>query len=212
VARILHGYWRSSAAYRVRIALAVKGLEYRQVFVNLRTGMQSGAEFKSVNAQGFVPFLQDGEVKLRQSLAIIEYLEETYPEPPLLPVQTAERARVRALAQVVACDVHPINNLRVLKYLASPLNLSQVQVDAWARHWIESGFATLEAEADATSQYLCGDRVTLADLCLVPQFYNARRVAVDLTAFPQLAAIEARLMLLPAFAQSRPEVQADAVA
>jgi maleylacetoacetate isomerase len=195
----------------VRIALAIKRLEYETVFVNLRTGMQSGADFKSVNSQGFVPFLQDGEVKLRQSLAIIEYLEEAYPDPPLLPAPTVQRARVRAFAQVVACDVHPINNLRVLKYLASPLNLSQLQVDAWARHWIESGFATLEADVDGTSQYLCGDTVTLADLCLVPQFYNARRIAVDLSAFPQLTAIEARLMLLPAFAQARPEVQPDAV-
>jgi len=212
VARILHGYWRSSAAYRVRIALAIKGLDYQSLSVNLRTGMQASEQFQSLNAQGFVPYFRDGDVSLRQSLAIIEYLEETYPRPALLPSSPAQRARVRGLAQIVACDVHPINNLRVLKYLAAPLNLSQSQIDAWARHWIESGFATLEAEADATGPYLCGGMVTLADLCLVPQLYNARRVAVNLSAFPRLTAIEQQLMQLPAFDRSRPEAQPDAVA
>ena len=212
MARILHGYWRSSAAYRVRIALAIKGLDYQSLSVNLRTGMQASEQFQSLNAQGFVPYFRDGDVSLRQSLAIIVYLEETYPRPALLPSSPAQRARVRGLAQIVACDVHPINNLRVLKYLAAPLNLSQSQIDAWARHWIESGFATLEAEADATGPYLCGGMVTLADLCLVPQLYNARRVAVNLSAFPRLTAIEQQLMQLPAFDRSRPEAQPDAVA
>jgi maleylacetoacetate isomerase len=207
----LHDYWRSTAAYRVRIALALKGLDYQKVVVDLRIDAQSGRDFKAINPQGFVPYLVDGAVGLSQSLAIIEYLDETYPDPPLLPGSAVHRARVRAMAEVVACDIHPINNLRVLKYLGGPLNLAKPQVEAWARHWIDSGFATLEAQADEAESFLCGDQVTLADLCLVPQFYNARRVALDLAPFPRLTSIEARLMQIPAFDQSRPELQPEAV-
>lgn len=209
--RTLHGYWRSSAAYRVRIALAWKGLRYSQVLIDLRTGAQSHPDFTRLNPQGFVPFFEDGPVGLSQSLAIIEYLEETYPLPALLPADRVLRARVRAMAQVVACDIHPINNLRVQKYLADPLNLTPPQIEAWAQHWILSGFATLEALASAAGPYLTGSEVTLADVCLVPQFYNARRVNTDLTRFPRLVAIEERLAKLPEFVVARPEAQPEAV-
>jgi maleylacetoacetate isomerase len=212
VRRVLYGYWRSSAAYRVRIALAWKYLGYEQVSIDLRSGQQSAAEFKALNPQGLVPFLLDGELGLGQSLAIIEYLEERYPQPPLLPAVAAERAKVRAMAQVVACDIHPLNNLRVLKYLAKPLELDESRVSEWARHWIMSGFAALEAAAHPAGPYLLGEQVTLADVCLVPQMYNARRVSTELCGFPRLLAVERHLSELPAFQVARPEAQAQAVA
>jgi maleylacetoacetate isomerase len=212
VTRTLYGYWRSSAAYRVRIALAWKNLAYDQVVIDLRTGEQSAAAYTSINPQGFVPFLIDGDVGLSQSLAIIEYLEETYPEPPLLPADRVARAKVRAMAQVVACDIHPLNNLRVLRYLAQPIGLEQPRIEAWARHWINSGFCALEAGADPSGPYLSGNKVTLADVCLVPQLYNARRVSTDLSVYPRLLAIERQLAELPAFQGARPEAQAEAPA
>jgi maleylacetoacetate isomerase/maleylpyruvate isomerase len=210
MSRILYGYWRSTAAYRVRIALAWKNLSYESIAVDLRGGAQSSPAFTAVNPQGFVPFFVDGAAHLGQSLAIIEYLEETYGGAPLLPKNALERARVRALAQVVACDIHPVNNLRVLKYLAHPLEHEQTEVEAWARHWIERGFAVLEAEASRTGPYLTGDEVTLADVCLVPQLYNARRVSTDLAKYPRLLAIESKLRELAAFQAAQPEVQPDA--
>ena len=209
---ILYGYWRSTAAYRVRIALRLKGLAHDAVSINLRTGEQAGADFAAVNPQGFVPFLRDGEVAIGQSLAIIEYLDEVHPDPPLIPGNAVARAHIRALAQIVACDIHPVNNLRVLKYLGGELELDQRRIDAWTRHWIEAGFRALQAAAPQALPYLAGPVVTLADICLVPQIYNARRVDTDLSQFPSLLAIEARLMELPAFSASRPEVQPDAVA
>lgn len=211
MSRTLYSYWRSSAAYRVRIALALKGLEYDQKTIDLRSGAQSGVGFKLLNPQGLVPYLIDGEVGLNQSLAIIEYLEETYPEPPLLPAEPVARARVRAAALAIAADIHPINNLRVLKYLKNEMTQEQGAIDTWGRHWIETGFAALEEIAEgSTGPYLFGDRVTMADICLAPQMYNARRLRADLTKAPRLVEIDKALMQLPAFLKSRPEVQPDA--
>ena len=210
-ARTLYGYWRSSAAYRVRIALALKGLDHDHKGIDLRAGAQSGVGFKLLNPQGFVPYLIDGEVGLNQSLAIIEYLDETYPEPRLLPDEPVARARVRAAALAIACDIHPLNNLRVLKYLKKPLGHEQAEIDAWAQHWIEAGFAALEEIAEGSKgPYLFGATVTMADVCLVPQMYNARRVRADLTPFPKLVEIDKALNALPAVRKARPEAQPDA--
>lgn len=209
--RTLYGYWRSSAAYRVRIALALKGLDYDHKGIDLRAGAQSGVGFKLLNPQGLVPYLIDGEVGLNQSLAIVEYLDEVYPEPRLLPDDAVARARVRAAAMAIACDIHPINNLRVLKYLKNAMGHEQAEIDAWAQHWIETGFAALEEIAEGSpGPYLFGDAVTLADVCLVPQMYNARRVRTDLSAFPKLVEIDKALNALPAVRKARPEGQPDA--
>ena len=211
--RTLYGYWRSSASYRVRIALALKGLAYEPVAINLAQGAQGGVGFRLLNPQGFVPYLIDGEVGLNQSLAIIEYLDETYPEPPLLPADAVGRARVRGAALQIACDIHPLNNLRVLKYLKGAMAQPQEAVDTWYRHWVEAGFEALEEIAEgATGAYLFGDAPTLADLCLVPQMWNARRLQADIARFPKLVAIDTRLNALPAVAAARPERQPDAVA
>ena len=173
----LYGYWRSSAAYRVRLALAWKGLAYDQVPIDLRAGVQAAADYRARNPQGLVPMLEVGGAQLTQSLAIIEYLDEVCPAPPLLPGDALGRARVRAAAQMVAADIHPVNNLRILKYLKSPLGHDQGAIDEWARHWITAGLGALEAFAERHGgRFLYGERVTLADLCLVPQLYNARRV------------------------------------
>ena len=210
--RTLYGYWRSSASYRVRLALAVKGLTYDQVPINLAQGAQSSVGFTVMNPQGFVPYLIDGDAGLNQSLAIIEYLDEVYPDPPLLPADALGRARVRAAAQIIACDIHPLNNLRVLKYLQAELGHEQDAVDTWYRHWVEEGFAPLEEIAEgATGAYLFGDNVTLADVCLVPQMWNARRLQADIARFPRLVAIDARLNALAAVGAARPEAQPDAV-
>nr|WP_295662730.1 maleylacetoacetate isomerase [Polymorphobacter sp.] len=209
--RTLYGYWRSSASYRVRIALAIKGIAYEQVPINLAKGAQSGIGFKLLNPQGMVPYLIDGDAGINQSLAIVEYLDEVYPEPPLLPQDPLGRARVRGIAQQIACDIHPVNNLRVLNYLRGPLAQPQDAVDTWYRHWIEVGFEALEEIAEAaTGTYLFGDTVTLADICLVPQMWNARRLQADIARFPKLSAIDVRLNALPAVAASRPERQPDA--
>jgi maleylacetoacetate isomerase/maleylpyruvate isomerase len=205
---ILHGYWRSSAAYRVRIALNWKGIEAVHHGIDLRTGAHHALDYLAVNPQGLVPCLVDGPAVLSQSLAIIEYLEEIRPDPPLLPAGPVARAKVRAAAQAIACDIHPVNNLRILSYLRSEMGQPQEAVDAWIRHWIAEGFGPLEAVAEGP--YMFGDAVTMADLCLVPQLYNARRFAVDLNPYPKLAAIEERLLLLPAFEKARPENQPDA--
>ena len=210
--RTLYGYWRSSASYRVRIALAVKGLDYEQVPINLAQGAQGGVGFRLLNPQGLVPYLIDDTAGLNQSLAIIEYLDEVYPNPPLLPADALGRARVRAAALQIACDIHPLNNLRVLRYLKVELGQEQDVVDAWYRHWVELGFEALEELAEgATGAYLFGDAVTLADVCLVPQMWNARRLQADIARFPKLVAIDTRLNALPAIRAASPERQADAV-
>lgn len=211
--RTLYTYWRSSASYRVRIALAVKGLDYDSQAINLAQGAQGGVGFRLLNPQGFVPYLIDDTAGLNQSLAIIEYLDEVYPDPPLLPGDAIGRARVRGAALQIACDIHPLNNLRVLNYLKAEMAQPQDAVDTWYRHWVETGFEALEEIAEgATGAYLFGDAVTLADVCLVPQMWNARRLQADIARFPALAAIDTRLNALPAVAAARPERQPDAVA
>jgi len=197
----------------VRIALEWKGLAWEPVYRHLVKGEQRSADYLALNPQGLIPALEDGGRVLAQSLATIEYLDETHPEPPLLPRTPFERAEVRALAQAIACDVHPLNNLRVLKYLRGPLAQPEEQVTAWIRHWIGEGLRALEELAkrhSAEGRVLYGREVTLADVCLVPQLYNARRFGAELAPYPTLVAIGAALEQLPAFARARPEAQADA--
>jgi maleylacetoacetate isomerase len=201
---ILHGYPRSSAAYRVRIALAMKNLEPERLTRHLLRNEHLQPDFLELNPQGFVPALQldDGSV-LTQSLAIIEYLDESYPDPPLLPPEPAARARVRALALLVACDVHPLNNLRVLRYLETALGQDKERRDTWYRHWIGEGFKALEQSlaADTSRGLFChGDTPTLADVCLVPQVANARRYSMDLTPYPLISQIDSRCRGIAAFA------------
>ena len=205
---ILHGYWRSSASYRVRSALNWKCIAAGTHAVDVRAGGHHAPDYLALNPQGLVPSLVDGPLVLSQSLAIIEYLEETHPNPPLLPADPAGRAKARATALAVACDIHPLNNPRIMNYLRGEMGQPQAAVDSWIKHWIAEGFGPLEATAGAP--YLCGDAVTIADLCLVPQMYNARRFGVDLSPYPKLTGIEARLLALPAFAKALPENQPDA--
>ncbi len=211
----LYGYFRSSAAYRVRIALNLKGLTYEQVPVNLIQGEERTRAYLERNPQGLVPALEldDGRV-LAQSLAICEYLEETHPDPPLLPADAAARARVRALALVVACEMHPLNNLRVLRYLSTELDLDEEARNRWYCHWIAEGFAGLEAllaGVPAAGAFCHGDSPTLADVCLVPQVYNARRFGCDLAPYPTVRRISAACEALPAFQAAEPARQPDAV-
>jgi len=208
---ILYGYALSSASYRVRIALKLKGLDVTAVDIHLRRGEQRRPEYLQLNSQGFVPALRldDGEV-LTQSVAIIEYLEETYPQPPLLPAAPLERARVRALCQLIACDVHPLNNLRVLKYLEAQFGLDENARNAWYRHWIQAGFEALEQSLvrDSCNGRFChGDSAGMADVLLVPQVFNARRFSVDLAPYPRIVAIDAACREIPAFAAAAPERQ-----
>lgn len=209
----LYGYWRSSAAYRIRIALHLKGLEATQRPVHLRRGEQRAPDYRRRNPLGRVPTLVDGAATYVESLAILEYLEERYPEPPLLPPGPGERARVRALADVVACDIHPMNNLSVLKYLEEELKVDTDARSRWYRHWIEVGFGALEAllAGDPRTGAFChGERPTLADVCLVPQVYNARRFGSDLAAYPTIVRIDAACRELAAFRRAAPEAQPDA--
>ena len=207
----LYGYWRSSAAYRVRLALAWKGLGFTAIPIDLRTGEQSGDAYRARNAQGLVPLLDNNGVTLSQSLAIIEYLDETNPEPPLLPADALGRARVRAAALIVVADIHPINNPRVVNRLRSDFGADQAAIDGWARHWMTTGFVTLEAFATAHGgSFVHGDALSIADLCLVPQLYNARRVGTDLAAFPHLRAAEAAVLAQPFAAAAHPDNQPDA--
>ncbi|HEY1259933.1 MAG TPA: maleylacetoacetate isomerase [Stellaceae bacterium] len=208
----LYGYFRSSAAFRVRIALNLKGLAYDAAFVHLRRNDQSRPDYLAVNPQGLVPALEDDGNVLIQSLAIIEYLDETHPDPPLLPQNAADRARVRALANVVACDIHPINNLRVLRYLIHELGHSEGDIAAWYNHWIAAGFNALEpllASNPRTGQFCHGDRPGLADIVLVPQVVNAERYRLDMAPYPTIARIHANCMQLPAFKDAHPESQPD---
>ena len=212
----LYTYYRSSAAYRVRIALNLKGMPYTAVPVHLVKdgGQHRSAAYRARNPQALVPAfeLEDGTV-LTQSLAIMEYLDEVQPEPALLPADAIGRARVRALAQAIACDIHPVNNLRVLQYLSQQLGISAEQKDAWYRHWVATGLQGLEAllaDHPSTGRFCHGDTPTLADCCLVPQLYNARRFQCPLDAYPTIQRIAAACETLPAFQQAAPEVQPDA--
>jgi maleylpyruvate isomerase len=206
---ILHGYWRSSAAYRVRIALALKGLGYESQGHDLRTGAQKAADYLALNPQGMVPALQVDGAVLTQSPAILEWLEEVYPTPALLPQDRLDRARVRAMAALIACDIHPLNNLRVGKALRESFGADQAAVDAWAARWITPGFEALEAMVGGEG-WCFGDQPTLADACLVPQMYSARRFNVPLGAFPGLLAIDARATAHSAFIAAHPDNQPDA--
>lgn len=202
----LYDYAKSSASYRVRIALNLKGLDAALVDVDLRTGAQAEAGYTSLAPSGLVPTLEDGELTLGQSLAICRYLDRLHPEPRLYPEDPVAEARVSEMALSVACDVHPLNNLRVLKYLRGPLAQEEPAVMAWYAHWIEAGFTALErlAQEHGSDTNCHGDAVTMADLCLVPQVFNARRFDVPLDAFPRLVAIDAALTALPAFADAAP--------
>lgn len=210
----LYNYFRSSAAYRVRIAMALKGLPYEYLSIHLAKGRQYDADFGAVSPQNLVPVLElDDGHRLVQSLAIIEYLDETLPQPPLMPSDPLARARVRSLAQSIACEIHPVNNLRVLNYLTKTLGVSDDQRQSWYRHWVLTGFQALEARlAGESGTGLCchGDAPGLADICLVPQVANARRFSVDLSAFPTIVRIDAHCRALPAFREAAPENQPDA--
>ena len=209
----LYSYFRSSAAYRVRIALGLKGLEYEYIPVHLAMGEQRADAYRALNRQELVPTLVDGAAVITQSLAIIEYLDEVHPVPPLLPPEPAGRARVRAIALSIACDIHPLDNLRVLRYLTRTLGLADAVKDAWYRHWIDVGLAALEAQlaaAAATAAFCHGAAPTLADVCLVPQLANARRSNIPLDAYPTLVRIDANCRALDAFARAAPDRQPDA--
>ncbi len=208
---ILHGYWRSGGAYRVRIALALKGVAYEQVTHDLRLGAQASDAYRAFNPQGLVPALEaDGDV-LTQSPAILEWLEERYPAPALLPEATTDRAIVRAMAATIACDIHPLNNLRVVQALQRDFGLDAAAVQAWMARWMSEGFAALEVMiARHGRRFAFGDMPTIADCCLVPQVYSAERFAIDLTPYPQLMASVEQARVLPAFQAAHPDRQPDA--
>lgn len=213
----LYGYFRSSAAYRVRIALNLKGLPYETVPVHLLKdgGQQFAHDYLSLNPTALVPTLLDGDMVIGQSMAIMEYLEETHPSPALLPADAQGRARVRAIAQTIACDIHPLNNLRVLKYLKHDMKVGEQDKDTWYRHWISVGLTGVEAMLAGnagTGRFCHGDQPTLADLCLVPQLFNARRFGCDESAFPTIVRIDAACAELEAFRLAAPEQQPDYVA
>ncbi|MBY4678148.1 maleylacetoacetate isomerase [Marinobacterium arenosum] len=208
---ILYDYCRSSAAYRVRIALNLKGLAYEQVPVNLLQAEHRGEEHLARNPQGLVPAFEDNGVMINQSLAICEYLDDAYPQTaPLVAGTPADKARIRGLAQLIACDIHPVDNLRVLKYLVGELGASEEQKLEWYRHWIHEGFKGLErrlAESNQTGKFCHGDTPTLADVCLVPQVFNANRFETDLSAYPTIVRINEACNELKAFADAHPNLQ-----
>jgi maleylacetoacetate isomerase/maleylpyruvate isomerase len=207
----LINYFRSSASYRVRIALALKGLPYTYTPVHLAKSEHLGAEWAGVLPTALVPVLRDGDAVLTQSLAIVEYLDETHPEPPLLPPDALGRARVRALAQDIACEIHPLNNLRVLRYLVRELKVSDEAKDTWYRHWVETGLAAVERQLAARPSAFChGDTPTLADCVLVPQIFNARRFDAKLDHVPNVMRVFDRCMALPAFESTQPSRCPDA--
>ena len=210
----LYTYFRSSAAFRVRIALNLKGVGYESIPTQFLKNEHRSPQYLAMNPQGLVPALDVGNAVLSQTLAIIEYLEETLPTPPLLPPDALGRARVRSMALSIACDIHPLNNLRVLNYLRQQLAQDDNEVKEWCQHWIREGFRGIEVSARSYSsggRFLYGDAVSMADVCLLPQIFNARRVDLGLQEFPTLQAIGKHLESLPAFANARPEVQPDAV-
>jgi maleylacetoacetate isomerase len=203
---VLFDYFRSSAGYRVRIALNLKGIGYESVPVNLLKGEQREPEHRARNPQGMVPMLEVDGRRITQSLAIIDYLDSTRPDPPLVPRDPAEAAHVRALALTIACDIHPLNNLRVLKYLTGPLGQEEAAKTEWIAHWVSEGFAALEAlSAGHAGRFLAGDAPTLADVCLVPQMFNARRFNVPVDAYPTLVRADAEATRLDAFAAAHPD-------
>jgi maleylacetoacetate isomerase/maleylpyruvate isomerase len=207
----LFNYFRSSASYRVRIALALKGLDYEYRSVHLARNEQFNESYTAVSAARLVPLLRDGERTITQSLAIIEYLDETHPEPPLLPADPLGRARVRALALDIACEIHPLNNLRVLRYLVQSLKVSEDDKDRWYRHWVETGLEVVERQLEAQPAAFChGDTPTLADCVLVPQIFNAQRYACRLDHVPHVMRVFAQCMKLDAFERTRPEACPDA--
>jgi maleylacetoacetate isomerase/maleylpyruvate isomerase len=207
----LYNYFRSSASYRVRIALALKGLDYDYKAVHLVKGEQLAESYAAVSASRLVPLLRDGDAVLTQSLAIIEYLDETHPQPRLLPADPAGRARVRALALDIACEIHPLNNLRVLRYLTQSLKVAEEDKDRWYRHWVETGLEVVERQLAAQPDRYChGDSPTLADITLVPQVFNAQRFKCRTDHLPQVMRVFEACMQLPAFEKTRPEACPDA--
>jgi maleylacetoacetate isomerase len=209
----LYTYFRSGTSHRVRIALNLKGLAYQPIPVHLLKGEQRQEYYRTLNPQGLLPLLEDGELRISQSLAIIEYLERTYPEPPLLPEDPAGEARVRSLALICACEMHPLNNLRVLQYLKNSLGLDQAARDAWCRHWMEEGFTALEQRLvtePETGRFCHGDQPTLADICLVPQVVSSQRWSTDLGPYPTVRQIYNTCLELEAFMTAMPANQPDA--
>jgi maleylacetoacetate isomerase len=208
---VLYGYWRSSAAYRVRIAANLKGISYRQCFVHLRQGEQRGADYLARNPAGLVPLWHERDLTIAQSLAIILYLDESHPQPPLLPADPAARAVAREIALAIAADVHPLGNLRVLDKLTADFGLDVAGRAAWNRYWIDVGFQALEPRLAAVAgSHAVGDVVSLADVCLVPQVYNARRFDLDLTPYPTIVRLDAAARALAPVAMAAPEAQPDA--
>ncbi|HTG64302.1 MAG TPA: maleylacetoacetate isomerase [Sphingomicrobium sp.] len=205
---ILYDYFRSSASYRVRIALNLKGIDYEQRSVNLAGGAQKDEAYRELNPQGFVPMLEMDGHRITQSLAICNYVNSVIADPPFMPADAADRAHVLALALTVACDIHPLNNLRVLKYLKGELGATQDTTDEWYRHWVAEGLKALETmAAPRAGAWLFGDEPSVADICLIPQLYNARRFSVPLDAFPTLRRVDETASGNPAFAAAHPDLQ-----
>lgn len=207
----LYSYFRSSAAYRVRIALNLKGIEHEMQFVNLLKSEQLAQPYLDKNVQGLLPAIETEDGVLAQSLAILEWLDESYPQTLLVYGNAWQKARIRNISYAVACDIHPVNNLRVLKYLSSELNVNDEAKNKWYRHWVEVGFEKIESMLSEDCDFCVGDKPSLADICLVPQVFNALRFNVDMAAYPKIAAIYARCNALPAFNEAAPQNQRDAV-
>ena len=208
----LHGFFNSSASYRVRIALNLKGLAWSHVGVNIRSGVQNAPDYRALNPAALVPTLEHDGRAWTQSLAIIDHLDRLQPEPPLIPPGGSARDRVLEIAQLIACDIHPLNNLRVLKYLSGPLALNDAQKTAWVAHWVGLGFDALEAMLPDTGDWCVGDRPTLADCCLVPQVANARRSGIEIARWPRIHRLDAHARAHPAFAAAAPDLQPDFIA
>lgn len=210
----LYSFFNSSTSFRVRIALALKGLDVEYAGVNLRSGEQGAQDYRALSPAGIVPTLIDGDVKLTQSMAIIDYLDSRYPEPRLIPQDALQRARVLEIAQTIACEIHPINNLRVLKYLTGTLGVDEAAKSAWYKHWVDAGLSAVEAllAAAPAGAYCVGDAPTLADCCLVPQVANAQRMGCDLSKFKRVRAVYDHCMAQPAFIAAAPQNQPDYVA